>query len=179
MIRAAALLRAYRETNRITQDDLAGQIGIHPSALGRFERGASVPTGFYLAAILRWLLDEMEATDDQIRSTADVRPNGAAAVDQDVAPVCAQAAQNGGANSGNPVEGSVTAPQTMVWGLGDTRDQLREIQDRCLINTEGAGSVVWETIILRQYPQIDVERLCNYLGDTGMDWDAAITDYLA
>ena len=57
------------------------------------------------------------------------------------------------------------------------RSQLEEIRDAGLVYAE-AGAIVYESIIARFYPSIDIDRLTILLGDNLMDWHAAIDDYL-
>ena len=56
------------------------------------------------------------------------------------------------------------------------RDQLDDIQDRCLIYPQG-NVTVYESVT-DQYELIDIGRLCDILGDNGFDWHASKKDYL-
>ena len=58
-----------------------------------------------------------------------------------------------------------------------TRDILESIQDRHMIFPRG-GHIEVETLLARQYPDVNVGRLCDLLADFLFDWDAAITSYM-
>lgn len=53
--RLGALVEGYRKANDITQRDLARQIGICASTLGRFEQGKKVDADT-AAAIIEWVM---------------------------------------------------------------------------------------------------------------------------
>ena len=55
---------------------------------------------------------------------------------------------------------------------------LHKIWDRGLINRRDDGVIVYETIIQKRYPSIDVYRLCDFLDVHDMDWNRVIAEYL-
>ena len=55
--------------------------------------------------------------------------------------------------------------------------QLEGIHDRLWIYLED-GTIVYETTIAKEYPDIDIHRLCDFLDDTLFDWTAAKLEYL-
>jgi transcriptional regulator with XRE-family HTH domain len=73
-------LRELRRMRDVSQDDLASRIGVHPTAIGRFERGAREPRLTTILRIARgldlkpgMLLDEMIATGGKCRALASSR----------------------------------------------------------------------------------------------------------
>ena len=57
------------------------------------------------------------------------------------------------------------------------KSQLEDIQDRNLVYGRD-GAVVYETIIQREYPDVDIRLLCDLLADSLFDWNAALREYL-
>ena len=56
-------------------------------------------------------------------------------------------------------------------------NQLWEIYDRDLIYPKDE-TVVYQSIIEKQYPAVNVKLLCACLSDNNFSWRAAIKDYL-
>ena len=56
-------------------------------------------------------------------------------------------------------------------------DQLDAIEDRSLVYPQD-GAVVYESIIERKYPDVDIPLLCDLLADSLFDWKAAKQEYL-
>ena len=54
---------------------------------------------------------------------------------------------------------------------------LDEIQDRNLIYSQ-AGSIVYESVIIKHYPDFDFHLLCELLGENLFDWSQAKKEYI-
>ena len=54
---------------------------------------------------------------------------------------------------------------------------LDEIQNRNLIYPQ-AGSIVYESIIEKHYPNFDLHLLCDLLGDNLFDWSQDKKEYI-
>lgn len=59
-----------------------------------------------------------------------------------------------------------------------TREDLEAIQDKGYIYAEG-GKIVCETIIDKEYPELDTGLLADLLADSLFDWNTAIDQYLS
>ena len=62
--------------------------------------------------------------------------------------------------------------------MNNIKGQLEVIQDRGWVYPR-AGQVVYESIIEREYPDVDIPLLCDLLADSLFDWNTATTEYLA
>ena len=59
----------------------------------------------------------------------------------------------------------------------EAKRQLTDIWDQELIYPRGEATVI-ETIIERDYPRINLDRISTLLADNLFDWHAAIDEYL-
>ena len=55
--------------------------------------------------------------------------------------------------------------------------QLEAIRDRDLVYPRD-GTVVYESIIESEYPDVDIRLLCDLLADNLFDWTAATKAYM-
>ena len=56
-------------------------------------------------------------------------------------------------------------------------DALESIRQDDLVYQRG-DQVIFESIIERDYPNIDVQLLCDVLSDRGFNWHQAVKDYV-
>ena len=65
----------------------------------------------------------------------------------------------------------------MKTGIRKIRDILGDIQEQGLIYPDGQ-IIVYQTLIERRYPGIDIHLLCDILNDYNFDWNTATSEYL-
>ena len=61
--------------------------------------------------------------------------------------------------------------------MTDIQAQLEAIRDRDLVYPRD-GTVVYESIIESEYPDVDIPLLCDLLADSLFDWNAATKAYM-